>query len=186
MTFRQIIAQYSPVDCKNKLNDLLALVERNFGVFSPDMELDIRAVISKDEVKDYFDRIIHEAYPELEYDEIKKQPKSPKNKNIPTQETPKQRLRRKRKEAMKRAKREKARQQGIAIREAEKNRENQQDGNSIVPDFAMKRLAKNGRDYSKPSLGSKINRSRQSNGKEKPREWVSIIYTPMGGQNKKY
>ena len=47
MTFRQIVAQYSPVDCKNKLNDLLAAVERNFGVFSPDMELDIKASISK-------------------------------------------------------------------------------------------------------------------------------------------
>ena len=59
MTFRQIIAQFSPVDCKNKLNDLLAMVERNFGVFSPDMELDIRAIISKDEIINYFDRIIH-------------------------------------------------------------------------------------------------------------------------------
>ena len=52
MTFRQIIAQFSPVDSKNKLNDLLAMVERNFGVFSPDMELDIRATISKDDIKD--------------------------------------------------------------------------------------------------------------------------------------
>ena len=55
MTFRQILAQFSPVDSKNKLNDLLAMVERNFGVFSQDMELDIRATISKEEIKDYFD-----------------------------------------------------------------------------------------------------------------------------------
>ena len=45
MTFRQIIAQYSPIICKNQLNSLLAAVERNFGVFSPDMELDIRSII---------------------------------------------------------------------------------------------------------------------------------------------
>ena len=180
MTFRQIIAQYSPVDSKNKLNDLLAEVERNFGVFSADMELDIRSIISKDEVKDYFDRIIHEPYPKLEYDEIKKQPKTPKKGNTPVPETPKQRLRRKRKEALKREKREKARQQGIAIHEAfKRNNETQQDGKTVVPDFALRKLAKNGRDYSKPSLGSQIN------GIDKPRQWVSIISIPMGGMNKK-
>ena len=80
MTFRQIIAQFSPVDCKNKLNDLLAMVERNFGVFSPDMELDIRAIISKDEIIDYFDRIIHEAHPMLEHDQVQPSPKSQKQK----------------------------------------------------------------------------------------------------------
>ena len=80
MTFRQIIAQFSPVDSKNKLNDLLAMVERNFGVFSQDMELDIRATISKEEIKDYFDRIIHEANPKLEYDQVMTSPKSRKSK----------------------------------------------------------------------------------------------------------
>ena len=33
-------------------------------------------------------------------------------------------------------------------------------------------LPKNGRDYSKPSLESQIDRGRQSNGKEKPRQWI--------------
>ena len=60
MTFRQIIAQYSPIICKNQLNSLLAAVERNFGVFSPDMELDIRSIIKDNDVEEYFDRIIHE------------------------------------------------------------------------------------------------------------------------------
>ena len=72
MNFRQIISQFTPVDCKNKLNDLLASVERNFGVFSPDMELDIRSIISKDEVIEYFDRIIHESNPVIEYGTVKK------------------------------------------------------------------------------------------------------------------
>jgi hypothetical protein len=80
MTFRQIIAQFSPVDSKNKLNDMLAMVERNFGVFSQDMELDIRTTISKDDIKDYFDRIIHEAHPKLEYDQVQNSPKSQKSK----------------------------------------------------------------------------------------------------------
>jgi hypothetical protein len=73
MNFRQILAKYSQIDCKNKLNDLLAEVERSFGVFSRDMELDIRSIISVPEVVDYFDRIIHEQHPQLEYDTLKKQ-----------------------------------------------------------------------------------------------------------------
>ena len=52
MNFRQILTKYVPVDCKNKLNKLLAEVERNFGVFSRDMELDIRATISSPVVLD--------------------------------------------------------------------------------------------------------------------------------------
>lgn len=68
MNFRQILVNHYPIDSKNKLNDLLADVERNFGVFSIDMELDIRTSITSDTVVDYFDRIIHEEHPKLEYD----------------------------------------------------------------------------------------------------------------------
>ena len=70
MNFRQILVKYNPIDCKNKLNKLLAEVERNFGVFSMDMELDILAGITKDEVKDYFARIIHDPHPKLEHDQV--------------------------------------------------------------------------------------------------------------------
>ena len=187
MTFRQIVAQYSPVDCKNKLNDMLAAVERNFGVFSPDMELDIKANISKNDVVDYFERIIHEAHPVLEYDVDKKTTPKSKKKSAPEEETPKQKLRRERKEAKKKAKREKERQQIKAIQEDVKRmKESHQYGRYEVPDFALRRLVKNGRDYSKPSLESQVSRSRESNGKVKPRQWVSIVSVPMGGQNKKY
>ena len=82
MTFRQIIAQYSPIICKNQLNSLLAAVERNFGVFSPDMELDIRSIIKDNDVEEYFDRIIHEDHPKLEYDKKTNVPPLKKGKNI--------------------------------------------------------------------------------------------------------
>ena len=75
MNFRQIIATYSPIKSKNELNKVLALVERNFGVFSPDMELDIRSVIVGDDILNYFDRIIHDPNPHLEYDKPKSLPK---------------------------------------------------------------------------------------------------------------
>ena len=68
MNFRQILLKHKPIESKNKLNKLLAEVERNFGVFSIDMELDIRASISSSVVLDYFERIIHEEHPRLEYD----------------------------------------------------------------------------------------------------------------------
>lgn len=84
MTFRQIIAQYSPVDSKNKLNSLLAAVERNFGVFSPDMELDIRSIIKDNDVEEYFDRIIHEDHPKLEYDKKTDMLRGRKIKNVDT------------------------------------------------------------------------------------------------------
>ena len=102
MTFRQIIAQFSPVDCKNKLNDLLAMVERNFGVFSPDMELDIRAIISKDEIIDYFDRIIHEAHPMLEHDQVQPSPKSqkPKGSKLTEEEITARKLEKKRRKKL--------------------------------------------------------------------------------------
>lgn len=187
MNFRQIIVQYTPIDSKNKLNNLLAAVERNFGLFSRDMELDIRSIISKSDVVDYFDRIIHENNPILEYDVEKKESKKSSRKVMDGQETPKQKLRRKRKEEEKKAKREKARQQLQAIRNAEKNsRSSNLYGKSGFPDKALGELVKNDRDYSKPSLGSQINHILQTENKERPRKWVSVISVPMGGQNKKY
>ena len=70
MAFKQVLAKYIPIDSKNKLNKLLADVERNFGVFSRDMELDIRVSITSPVVLDYFDRIIHEEHPKLEHDVV--------------------------------------------------------------------------------------------------------------------
>ena len=80
MNFRQILLKHNPIDSKNKLNKLLAEVERNFGVFSRDMELDIRTSISSSVVLDYFDRIIHEEHPQLEHDDEKKKEKKEKAK----------------------------------------------------------------------------------------------------------
>lgn len=72
MTFKEILLKFNPIKRKNDLNEILALTERKFGVFSPDMELDIRSIISNPNVEDYFDRIIHEEYPKLEYDDAPK------------------------------------------------------------------------------------------------------------------
>ena len=188
MTFRQIISQYSPVDCKNKLNELLAAVERNFGVFSPDMELDIRSIITVPVVTDYFDRIIHEAHPVLEYDEIKEKPHQPKNaktKPRPQELTPRQKVRKARKEALKLAKKERDREQRKAIRE-EEIRKSKRAGKLSKTDYALKQLAKNGRDYSKPTLESQVSRARLSEDKDRPKQWMKIVSVPMGGMNKKH
>lgn len=56
---------------------------------------------------------------------------------------------------------------------------------SSVPDRRLKSLAKNGRDYSKPTLNELIEEARRSNGKEKPKAWMKIVSVPMGGMNKK-
>jgi hypothetical protein len=53
-------------------------------------------------------------------------------------------------------------------------------------DKMLRELAKNGRDYSKPTLESQISRSRQAEGKERPMQWLKIVSIPMGGQNKKH
>lgn len=78
MTFKEILVKFNPITSKNQLNKILAMTERNFGVFSPDMELDIRSIINNIEVIEYFDRIIHEEHPKLEYD---KKPEIPNVKN---------------------------------------------------------------------------------------------------------
>ena len=190
MTFRQIIAQFSPVDSKNKLNDLLAMVERNFGVFSQDMELDIRATISKDEIKDYFDRIIHESHPKLEYDQVQPSAKSqkPKGSKHTEEEIAARKLEKKRgkKEAKKITKRN-----HLSPITMDKD----DYGNAKAPkrpvrlsktDKILQELARNGRDYSKLTLESQLSRSRISEGKDRQKPWLKIVSVPMGGQNKKY
>ncbi len=173
MNFRQILLKHNPIDSKNKLNKLLAEVERNFGVFSRDMELDILAGITKDEVKDYFARIIHDPHPKLEHDQVVTTPNSQDSKQ---------------------------REKGLK-KKAKKNflspitMDRDDYGKSPVPyqpvrlsktDKMLRELAKNGRDYSKPTLESQISRSRQAEGKERPMQWLKIVSIPMGGQNKKH
>lgn len=173
MNFRQILLKHNPLDSKNKLNKLLAEVERNFGVFSRDMELDILAGITKDEVKDYFARIIHDPHPKLEHDQVVTTPNSQDSKQ---------------------------REKGLK-KKAKKNflspitMDRDDYGKSPVPyqpvrlsktDKMLRELAKNGRDYSKPTLESQISRSRQAEGKERPMQWLKIVSIPMGGQNKKH
>jgi hypothetical protein len=143
MNFRQILLKHNPIDSKNKLNKLLAEVERNFGVFSRDMELDILAGITKDEVKDYFARIIHDPHPKLEHDQVVTTPNSQDSKQ---------------------------REKGLK-KKAKKNflspitMDRDDYGKSPVPyqpvrlsktDKMLRELAKNGRDYSKPTLESQF------------------------------
>lgn len=53
-------------------------------------------------------------------------------------------------------------------------------------DKMLQELAKNGRDYSKPTLESQISKARIAEGKDRQRQWLKIVSVPMGGQNKKY
>ena len=190
MNFRQIIAQYSPVDCKNKLNKLLAMVERNFGVFSPDMELDIRAIISNDEIKEYFDRIIHEAHPKLEHDQVQPLPKSQKIKGSIVSEEEKVARKSGKKQRKKEAKKISKKNPLSPVTMDKDNY-----GMTKAPkrpvrlsktDKMLRDLPKNGRDYSKPTLESQISRARIAEGKDRQKPWVKTVSVPMGGQNKKY
>ena len=186
MTFRQILAQFSPVDSKNKLNDLLAMVERNFGVFSQDMELDIRATISKEEIKDYFDRIIHEAHPKLEYDQV--QPSKPKGSKLTEGEIAARKLEKKRrkKEAKKIAKKNPPSPVTMEKDDYGNTKASNRSVRLSKTDKMLQELAKNGRDYSKPTLESQISRARIAEGKDRQKPWLKIVSVPMGGQNKKY
>lgn len=56
---------------------------------------------------------------------------------------------------------------------------------SSVPANRLKSLVKNGRDYSKPTLGELVEEARRSNGQKKPQAWTKIVPTPMGGMNKR-
>ena len=166
MTFRQILSQYSSITSKNQLNKLLAEVERNFGVFSRDMELDIRANISVPVIIEYFDRIIHDEHPKLEHDKQVSEKKSHSRSSC--KQIPK-------------IKGIKPITYGKELEELNKKRSNEQKDISI-----LKKLAKNGRDYSKPTLESELNSKRDSDRKENKRQWVKIVSIPMGGMNKKH
>ena len=50
----------------------------------------------------------------------------------------------------------------------------------------LRELSQNGRDYSRPSLGDRIAAARESLGQKKPKSWTKIIYTPVGGLDKKF
>ncbi len=173
MTFRQILAQYNPVKNKDSLNGLLAMIEKNFGVFSPDMELDIKSIIVNEKVLDYFNRIIHEAHPVLEHDKKKpaknvlktKEKKSPKTSN---------------KKAISSKELSFSHDMDTRI-EKGKSR-----GKWDLPDYVLRRLVKNGRDYSKESIASQAKNIRLSEREKFEANRVRMISVPMGGQNKKY
>ena len=184
MNFKQILVKYNPIDCKTKLNKMLAEVERNFGVFSPDMELDIRSIISVSEVLEYFERIIHESHPVLEYDQIDTSRMSKTKED--EKEARKIEKKKRKKEAKKVAKKN-------LLSPVTMDRDDY--GKSPIPsqpvrlsktDKMLRELAKNGRDYSKPTLESQISRSRKAEGKERPKQWLKIVSVPMGGLNKKH
>lgn len=65
-------------------------------------------------------------------------------------------------------------------------------GRYHVPDWALRKLAKNGRDYSyrHPTIAGAIrNAANRTKEQQEDFDWKKkphIIYTPMGGQNKKY
>ena len=48
----------------------------------------------------------------------------------------------------------------------------------------LRQLAKNGRDYSKPTLNDQLTAARESLGKKKPKLWYSVVSVPMGGAKK--
>lgn len=190
MNFRQILTKYVPVDCKNKLNKLLAEVERNFGVFSRDMELDIRSSLSSPVVLDYFDRIIHEEHPVLEYDQVEISPKSHNNKYSKTREVEKEarklEKKKRKKETKKIAKRNLLSPVTMDRDDYGKSPISYQPVRLSKTDKILRELAKNGRDYSKPTLESQISKRRQAEGKERSKQWIKIVSIPMGGQNKKH
>jgi hypothetical protein len=184
MTFRELIVRFNPIQNKNSLNDLLALVERNFGVFSRDMELDIRAIIVNEEVKSYFDRIIHEDHPQLEYDKEKQTKKK-------VSDTPDDIERKKKKKAEKKRRKEE-RKKGVnpELTLAQEQSKHSQKGNTRskwdFPDYVLRRLVKNGRDYSKETIASQVRDTKLSDREKWEANRVHIISVPMGGQNKKY
>lgn len=193
MNFRQIIATYSPIKSKNELNKVLALVERNFGVFSPDMELDIRSVIVGDDILNYFDRIIHDPNPHLEYD---------KPKSLPKQNNTAKKIEENRREKGKK----KEKKDGVLLSKGIsynplRNRINNKllQSSAFTPltrEEAKARKEKNKVNI-KPSSEDKnkssfawLNKARKEIEKkkelEKKKSHVSIIYTPMGGMNKRH
>ena len=173
MTFKEIITQFTSIKGKNDLNKLLAMVERNFGVFSRDMELDIRAVISSQEVVDYFDRIIHEEHPKLEYDEVRT-PKKTQNAN----DTEVKKTKKKKKWTVN--------EELLYSHEIARSNEKKGDNNTLKSKHALSKLAKSKRDYSKETWASGVKKIKLSDKEKWEANKVHIISIPMGGQNKKY
>ncbi len=172
MTFRQILAQYNPVKNKDSLNGLLAMIEKNFGVFSPDMELDIKSIIANEKVLDYFNRIIHEAHPVLEHDKAK-----------PAKNVQKAKEKKRPKFSNKKATTSKELSFSHDMERIENGKSR---GKWDLPDYVLRRLVKNGRDYSKESIASQAKNIRLSEREKFEANRVRIISVPMGGQNKKY
>ncbi len=184
MTFKQILAQFNPVQTKNDLNDLLAMIERNFGVFSPDMELDIKAVISSADVTDYFSRIIHEAHPKLEYDKPNAT-KGKKKKELSAEEI-------QRKKEKKKKRKEQKKQSGVTLEltmpqdMVKPTTKVQTRAKWDLPNYVLRRLVKNGRDYSKKTVASQVREIQLSEHEKWLADRVHFISVPMGGQNKKH
>ncbi len=193
MNFRQIIATYSPIKSKSELNKVLALVERNFGVFSPDMELDIRSVIVGEDILNYFDRIIHDPNPHLEYD---------KPTSLPKQNNTAKKIEEKRREKGKKKEKKDGvlLSKGISYNPLRNRIDNKLLQSSaftpLTKEEAKARKEKNKVNI-KPSSGDKdkssfawLNKARKEIEKkkelEKKKSHVSIIYTPMGGMNKRH
>ena len=172
MNFRQILLNHNPIDSKNKLNNLLAEVERNFGVFSPDMELDIRAVISKNEVKEYFDRIIHDPHPKLEHDQVATSP------NI--------------QESKQRTHKSKQRKKGL--KKSTLELEDERRANKTKEELIAANRSRVGSYHPNPvfKTSTSIAKARRKIEEEKEMKErmkgyrISIISIPMGGQNKKH
>lgn len=57
-------------------------------------------------------------------------------------------------------------------------------GSKTVSAKGLKNLAKNGRDYSKPTLNEQLTAARESMGRKKPKVWMKIVSVPMGGMKK--
>lgn len=176
MTFKEIISQFIPIKGKNDLNKLLAMVERYFGVFSRDMELDIRAVISSQEVVDYFDRIIHEEHPKLEYDKVEKPKKKTQTANDGEVKHPKKKVKKK----------WTVNEELLYSHEIARSKEKNGDDNTLESSRALSKLAKSERDYSKETWASRVKKIKLSDKEKWKANKVHIISIPMGGQNKKY
>ena len=173
MNFRQILLKHNPIDCKNKLNKVLAEVERNFGVFSRDMELDILAGITKDEVKDYFARIIHDPHPKLEHDQVVTTPNSQESKQ----------------------RKQKSKQRKKGLKKSTLELEDERRANKTKEELIAANRSKVGSYHPNPDFKStptSIAQARRKIEEEKEMKEsmkghrISIISIPMGGQNKKH
>ncbi len=181
MTFRQILAQFNPIETKNSLNDLLALIERNFGVFSPDMELDIKAIISKPEVEEYFLRIIHEAHPQLEYDKPASSKENRQKKALPLDEIQKKKQKPKAKKEKKESEKQKRRRE---LKEFEESMKGKTKEEIIAANKARVAKFHPEPDMTRYSTTYMKSLRKLEHEKSQRRIYVSIVSIPMGGLNK--